>query len=626
MPFFLPASLSRLHTGLILFGLAMLLFSVARGLLYLLYPAEFDSLDGGAVLQAFANGLRFDASIIGRLFAIPLLLLWLPLRLLDRPWWYALWGWLLYLITLALLLLLAGDLIYYEHVQRHLSYELVLLANDLQFLLVFGLQSQLGTLFLFLLFAILLGWVWRRILAIPVRPSRHATLKFMGLFLLLILIGRGGPTGKIIEIIDAYEGGRAAYGNLTLNGAFTTAAFALNLDPVNHNFMPQPEAVALVRNGEPLLDAGYPMLRRLSGESNNLNVVFVLMESWNFDYVDSFAGSSHGVTPYFDALARDGRRFTRFYAAGQRSIDGIQATLTGIPTLKGMPLIDTGIGVSNFSRLGGLVRERGYSTLFVQSSDRDSFKIQGIASAAGFDAFYGREDIPLLLDYPQPDGAIFGWDHETLQFMKQRIDEMPQPFLAYAFTGTTHEPYAHLPARFMQRENEPNGLNGYLNTLGYADWSVGQFMAAAHKMPWFENTIFIFTADHANHYQKGTIYQRFHIPLLLYAPKWIAAGESRVVGSQLDVMPTILDLLGIDSEYAALGVSLLRKDEQGEAFISYGGQNIGLITGDGFLRHDLQQLLEHEGIDAPQLETITRRLLAQDQLVYELLQANRWAK
>jgi arylsulfatase A-like enzyme len=626
MPFSLPASLSRFHTGLLFFALVMVLFSVARGLLYLRYPAEFATLGGGAVLQAFANGLRFDASIIGRLFAIPLLLLWLPHRLFDRPWWRTLWGWLLYLITVVLLLLLAGDLIYYGHVQRHLSYELVLLANDLQFLLAFGLQSQLGTVLLFLLCAVLLGWVWRRILAIPLRASRHAAPKFLGLALLLLLVGRGGPTGKIIEIIDAYEGGDATYGNLTLNGAFTTAAFALNLDPVNHHFMPQPEAVALVRNGEPVLDADYPMLRRISAEPNGRNVVFVLLESWNFDYVDSFAGSSHGVTPHFDALAREGLRFTRFFAAGQRSIDGIQATLTGIPTLKGMPRIDTGIGVSNFSRLGGLVRERGYSTLFVQSSDRDSFKIQGIATAAGFDAFYGREDIPLLLDYPQPDGAIFGWDHETLQFMKQRIDEMPQPFLAYAFTGTTHEPYADLPARFMQRENEPNGVNGYLNTLGYADWSVGQFMAAARQMPWFDNTLFIFTADHANHYQTGALHQRFHTPLLLYAPKWIAAGESRVVGSQLDVMPTILDLLGIDSEYAALGESLLRKGGEGEAFVSYGGQNIGLITDEGFVRHDLQQLLEHQGVEASRLEPLTRRLLAKDQLVYELLQTNRWAR
>jgi phosphoglycerol transferase MdoB-like AlkP superfamily enzyme len=355
-------------------------------------------------------------------------------------------------------------------------------------------------------------------------------------------------------------------------------------------------------------------------------VVFILMESWNFDYVDSFSGGHYGVTPNLDALARDGLRFTRFYAAGQRSIDGIQATLTGIPTLMGMPRIDNGIGVSNFSRLGSLVKERGYSTLFMQTSKRDSFKIQGIATAAGFDDFYGMEDVPLLLDYPDPNGAVFGWDYDTLQFMKGRIDELQKPFLAYFFTGTTHQPYPELPKQFMKLTNEPTGENGYLNTLGYADWSIGQFVQAARQESWFDNTVFIFTADHTNLFQKGVRYQRFHTPMLIYSPRWVKAGESRVIGSQLDLIPTIMDLLGIDSEYAALGESLLHKPGEGEAFVSYGGQNLGLISREGFLRHDLQRIMEAEGIDPQQLPQMEKQLLARDQLVYELLQANRWAR
>lgn len=622
----LPTAMSRLQKGVLFFTLAVLVFSIARVLLYLSYPAAFSSLDSDYTGMAFINGLRFDGSVVARLFLVPLLLLWLPLKWFDGRWWGALWGWLLYLATLLLALLLVGDIIYFEQVQRHLSYELALLGDDWQFLFAFGAKSYPGAIAGFILFALLLGWLWHTIVTLPTRAAKIAPLKYVGLFLLLVIIGRGGPDGKIIEIIDAYGNGNTAYGNLSLNGAFTTTAFALNLENVDHNFMPQSEAVKLVRNDDVPAYANYPMLRRYAATPSGYNLVFVLLESWNFDYVDSFSGNSHGVTPHFDALAKEGLKFTRFYAAGQRSIDGIQATLTGIPTLKGVPRIDTGIGVSNFSRLGTLVKEKGYSTLFVQSSDRDSFKIRGVAAAAGFEDFYGREDIPLLLDYPQPEGAIFGWDHETLQFMKQKIDGMQPPFLVYAFTGTTHKPYPQLPEQFMRRPNEPDGENGYLNTMVYADWSIGQFMEQARKMPWFDNTIFIFTADHVNNFQRGDMVKRFHTPMLIYAPKIIAAGESHVIGSQLDVVPTIMDLLGIDSEFAALGESLLRKGDEGAAFVSFGGQQIGLITKDGFLRHDLERIMDHQGINEAELAQYEGRLLAMDQLSYELLQANRWAK
>lgn len=622
----MPGCLSRFQKGILFLSIAMGLFSLGRLLLWLTYPQQFEALGGGMLLQAFANGLRFDGAVVARVFALPLLLMWLPLRWFDKRIWFDPLAWLLYLATLGLVLLLAGDIIYYEHVQRHVSYELILLKNDLGFLFDFGLKTQLGPVLIFVLFAIGLGWLWSRILQVPLAQSSYRPLKYIGLFFLLAVVGRGGVSGKVIEIIDAYGSGDAPYGNLSLNGAFTTIVFALNMEEVNHHFFPQEEALAIVNGKEGLLDPAYPMLRRYEGEPNGRNVVFVLLESWNFDYVDSFGGKGYGVTPYFDALAANGLRFTRFYAAGQRSIEGIQATLTGIPALKGLPRIDAGIGVSNISRLGSMVKEQGYSTLFIQSSARDSFKISGIAAATGFEDFYGMEDIPLRMEYPDPEAAVFGWDYDTLQLMKDKLDRLRPPFLAYAFTGTTHEPYPELPAQFMVRPHGVDDENGYLNALKYADWSLGQFMAEAHKSPWFDNTIFIFTADHANHFQQGSgLLQRFHTPFLIYAPKFFSGEERTVIGSQLDVLPTILDLLGLDEEFAALGESLMRKDGGAEAFVTMGGQQIGLITDRAYLRHDLVRRIDGHGPEAI-LGGLEQRLLALDQLSYELLQANRWAR
>ncbi len=622
--------MSRITKSLLFLAIVLALFTVSRAILYGLYPDTFGQLSLADTASAFLNGLRFDGSVVARLFLIPLLLMTLPWRRLDSRRWFDPFAWLLYLLTIALFLLLMADVVYFKHVGRHIAYELTMMGGDAGFVWDFIRAGYWVEFLAYLALCAGLAWLWWRILRIPLQAPRWQGARFAVLFLALAVVGRGGVTGKVIEIVDAYSTGDAAYGHLSLNGAFSAMVFALNLEPVKHQFFPAEEAQAIVAELRPPIDADYPLLARYAdNQPSGYNVVVVLLESWNFKHVDSFGGNGYGATPYFDQLAAGGLRYTRFYAAGQRSIDGIQAVLTGIPVLKGLPRIDTGIGVSNFTRLGALAREQGYHTLFVQSSDRDSFKVNGIANAAGFEAFYGREDMPLLLDYADPAASSFGWDHETLQFLKQRLDEVDGPFLAYVYTGTTHEPYAELPEQFHIRPHDPDGEEGFLNTLHYADWSIGQFMAAARQAPWFDNTVFVFTADHANGLQRDTFAETFHIPMLIYAPGIIAPGERAAVTSQLDVMPTVIDLLGLDAEYAALGQSLLRPGS-GQAFTSVGGQGIGLISDEGYVSHNLSRRMAQGGwgkeVGEVLFERLERRLLALDQVVFRLLQDNRWAR
>lgn len=621
---------SRLQKGLLLLLIAVTLFSLVRGGVYLLYPVSFAGLDLSETLLAFANGLRFDGAVIARLFAIPLLLMCLPFRVFDRGGWFKPFAWLLYLVTLGVVLLLVADLLYYDHVQRHLAYELLLLQDDLGFVVDFVRQGEWLPMAALLLFALLLFWGWLRVLAVPTCPGRWPLPKFLLLLLLLVVVGRGGVSGKVIEIVDAYGTGNTAYGNLSLNGAFTTLVFAMNLGEANHHFFPEEKAVEVLARHRQVVDPRYPLAVRLPAKPTGYNVVFVLQESWNFHHVDSFGGNGFGATPHFDALAAAGMRFPRFYAAGQRSIEGIQASLTGIPALKGLPRFDAGIGVSNVTRLGSMARDHGYRTLFVQSSARDSFKVQGIAEALGFDEFYGREDIPLRYDYPDPAAASFGWDYDSLQFLGDKLEGELRPFFAYLFTGTTHRPYALVDKRFELRPHDSGGENGYINTLAYADWSLGEFMARARQQPWFDNTVFVFTADHINHLQPGGVAEQFHIPLLLYGPTLLPAGENRKVGSQLDLMPTLIDLLGFGNEFSALGESLLQAGE-GSAFATQGGSAITLINANAFLKHSLSNRLEsgplgEARVSPAELDAMEAYLLAQDQLSFELLRDNRWAR
>lgn len=620
---------NRLTTTLVLALIALALFTVVRLVIYLSYPEFFSGLDAGDTLLGFLNGIRFDASVVARYLFLPAILMLLPLKFAERRGWFESGAWLMYLLTIGMLLVLAGDAIYFGHVRRHLSYELAAMQNDWQFLLVMA-RSQVAALLAFAATAGLLFVVWRKVVGSERRPLRYRTLTFIGVFFALLIVGRGGPTGKIIEIIDAFGTGTPAYGHLSLNGVFTATAFALNNQEVDHRFHSDDEALATLNRLRAVSDPEYPMTQSYPAEPNGRNLVFVLLESWNFDFVDSFGGRGIGATPNFDALARDGLRFSRFYAAGQRSIEGIQATLTGIPILKGMPRIDTGVGISSFTRIGQVAQGHGYETVFVQSSPRDSFKVEGIAAATGFAEYYGMEDVPLLYDYPDPDATPFGWDYDTLMFLKQRLDRSQGPFLAYLFTGSTHVPFPDLEEFRIREPHGAKNENGYINSLHYADWALGEFMDAARQEPWFDNTIFVFTADHASHFQKGGVDKYFHIPLLIYAPGHIEPGESTVVGSQLDTLPTIFDLLGFEDRFASVGESLFRKQDGGYAFVSQSGQAIGLIDRSGYVLHNLERRLEAQSWPGIQPDTglLQRReseLLALDQLAFQLLRENRWA-
>ena len=624
--------MTRLTKSALLFGLSLLVFGMFRALLLWIYPEQFDGLALHDVALAFMHGVRFDASTIVVVFIVPLLLMNFPLAIAQRAGWFNSFAWLLYALMLVMAGVLVGDLIYFSFVSRHLGNEIMLLGNDGGFVLDMAFGSYKWIVLAFVVGAALLFAVWRAVLTSKITATRFMALKYVVMLLALIVIGRGGITNKPISAIDAFTTGETRFGNLVLNGVFTAAHASNNSKSVNHHFVPLADALRSVQGAAPPADAEFPMLKRYPAHKTNYNIVFVMLESWDPKYIDSFGADHLKLTPNFDALAAQGLKFDNFYAAGQRSIEGAQAALTGLPILTGMPVIGSGLELSNISRLGSIAKSNGYSTLMVQSAQRVSFRMSSIASATGFDQFYGMEDMPLLRDYPDPQGARFGWDYETLMFFKSKLDTLPGPFVSMVFTGTTHIEYARVGPQFELRPHSPTSEDGFLNTLYYADWSLGEFFKAARQSPWFDNTVFIFCADHTwGHYQKvGTFVEKFRIPFLIYAPAMYKPQTLATVGSQLDIMPTVIDILGFDQPFAALGESLFRKRD-GYAFVTEGGDIIGLITPQAYLKHSLKNRLETGALRPPpatpaELDAIERKLLALDQISYELVQSNKWAR
>lgn len=630
--------MSQVKLSLILALLALGIFTLFRGILFFIYFDEFSTLSVFQVLQSFIYGLRFDFALTSVLFIIPILMINMPFKWAENRKWLGFWYWVCLPLVIAICLLLSADIAYYAYVKRHITQELNLILHDSFFILQMGLNSYKLALLSFAVFITALILVWRKMFKLNMHSSESKStakriISFILIFLVLFIGLRGGIQRKNIHVINAFTSGNPTQGNLILNGAYSALRSFDKKPSVSHVFYsPEKLKQQAKKLGLYKQNDNYPFQNKFNHKkTNKLNVVIVLLESWSYKYVDALAGNNFGITPNFDQLVHEGLSFNHFYAAGQRSIEGLQAVLTGVPILIDLPRLGWGLENSKFSRLGSLLQQHNYHTLFVQSSRRTSFHIDSISAAAGFEDYYGMEDMQLKLNYPDPGSFWFGWDHETFNKVQSRLTKVSQPFISFVFTGSTHSPYGTLPEQFHKYPHHTDTEQGFMNTIFYTDWAIGQFMKEARQQSWFDNTVFFFTADHTlGAYQNGTTLDQFHIPFVMYSPKHIKPGFNNTISSHLDIMPTIIDLLKLPDSFSAVGKSLFKKKNNNEAFAYIHAGNItGIISNEGYLRHTLQKVVEaktltHQTLDKKTQDKLEKNLLTIDQMAYKAINSNTW--
>lgn len=619
----------RLRPVLKIYGFVFATLLALRLLLLAAYPQVFASLDNGSIAMALLQGVRFDSLVVTLFFWPVLLALLLPLGLADQQGWRRFWLTAGLLPLWAIIVASAASLAYFGEVNRHIGNELLFILDDWQLLLDVAVSSRLGLTLISGVALVGTSVLWVRWLVMTPMVGNQSRLgRWAALALalpVLVLAGRGWVLeGKPLNIVDAYSSGNTAQANLVLTGAFSAFQSIRNQGSQRAELI---DSELLTADGEVtenpfILQYDHHPLRPR-------NVVFVLLESWSYDYVDSLAANGYGVTPNMDQIVAESLVFDQHYAAAQRSIQGIQAILTGVPVLPGQPRLSEGLELIDMPRIGSLARGEGYQSLMVQSSSRRSFRMDSVAASLGFDRYFGQEDIPLLRSYPQSTPR-FGWDYDTLMFFHAQLNDMAredQPFFGFAFTGTTHEPFADPGSEFHKHPHESSGEPGFLNTLKYSDWALGEFMTAARRSDWYEDTLFVFTADHVLRSEGEDLRKQFHVPLIVYAPGLIAPSRSDKVTSQYDLLPTILDVMGVKQPFAAFGESVFRDERPDEAWVTKGNL-VGLINQDAALLHSLQNVVTKQEFADGGLQDVSameQRVLSITRLAMRYLALNRWS-
>ncbi|HLV18530.1 MAG TPA: LTA synthase family protein [Pseudomonas sp.] len=594
--------LTLLLTPLRVAAFALLIFMLIRSGYYLVYSDYFDRFTLSELARIYLVGSRFDLSI-AMLASLPFVALaLLPFRFRPTRFLARVSLWALFPVLAALFAVNVGDLMYFGEVYRHAGREVLLLGDDypMLFEMAFSvyLPVTLGS------FAALgaLAFAWHRLV---VRPSMSQplnghwagrTLVALLALLLTFLGARGVITGKPLSTIDAFAAGGEKQAALALNGAFavihnTRKARKQEREPLAF-FSDQQLEDNLARLGwheqDPFLANWYQPQE--GGKPRNL--VLILLESWSFPHIDGLSGTHHGATPFIDELLKKSRVWDNFFAAGQRSIEGIQAILTSVPVLPSQPALGWGLEQNRMTRLAQLLSARGYETHMVQTSNRRSFHMDGIAAQLGFGHYSAKEDIPLLRQYPQ-EVPLFGWDYDGLMYTARWIDSRPDrdaPFFAFFFTGTTHHPFPDPGAEFHLRPHEFGTQDAYLNTLRYSDWSIEQFMHHAEQQDWYANTVFVFLADHTIFPDPQDPASRFRVPFFIFTPDGsVAPGRESGYASQYDVLPTLMTLLNIDQPIASFGRSLLARAPEPSGIVAQRGSVVTWLAPEGTLSFSAQQ-------------------------------------
>ena len=499
------------------------------------------------VLNALWFGLQFDAVSIAYLLG----LFFVVLPFIKKGWSKNL-AVAFYILMLGVMNLLnCVDAEFFKFTARRSTddlFEYAFLSDDI-FNIGPNLLSHFWYLLVIFIFIMLVAlWLFMKLFK---TENSNVKLWLKGLALIptalvIVLAARGGLRPIPLTIIDAGMTEAPHLNAVVLSTPFTILKTWGKPELDRYEF-PADETVDL----NPIIK---PDSTEFTGRLKGKNVVLIIMESFETEYIKALNGLDIGYTPFVDSLCSIGLVFEKGYANGHRSIEGIPAVVSSTPTLMYEPYTTSRYAGNNINSLANLLGKKGYYSTFMHAGNKNSMNFESFAGQADYDLFYDRND------YPFPDEHYDGFwgisDHYFLNHCVVKFTEFKKPFFSTIFTLSSHHPYS-LPK---QHQNKyPKGTLPIHESLGYADQALRQFFESASKTEWFKNTLFVITADHTSlseHPQFQTKLGSLRIPIVFYAPSdSTISGRFQQVVQQADIMPTVLDLLGYDQPFFSLGVN-----------------------------------------------------------------------
>ncbi len=566
--------MNNIKKTLQIYLIGILFFTLFRILLFI---SALDMLGENAsfsdILLSFFMGLRFDTVISGYLLILPFVLLTIN-QFFNR--FDKIISSIVFVIVFIgysiSFLVCAADIPYFHQFYSRFTVDAFKWVDTPD--IVFNMIIQEPTYWLysipFVLISVLFYLGLKRILFSKpvVAIKRRYTLEAVAsvVFFLLIILGIRGRTAakSPIRVGTAYFCSNPLLNKLGLNPNFTLIRSYLD-SKIDANtpicLMDNQLAVDNVR--EYLKIGGNDTINVLSrlenqdaiiGKFDKPNIVLVIMESMSAAKMTRH-GSPLEQTPFLDSLSNHGYYFENTYSAGIHTFNGIFSTLFSFPSLYKQHCMKS-IQIPEYNGISYALKKLDYSTIFFTTHDGQFDNVEGFLMANEFDRVVAQSDYPtseIKTALGVPDDYLFRHSIPILNEMS----ESKKPFFAAFMTASDHGPY-YIPDYFKPKNSKIEN-----QIVEYADYSLRKFITLAQKQEWFDNTLFVFIADHGspNDADYDVSLSLNHVPFLFYAPNLIP--ESRVfteMAGQIDVFPSIMGLLGLPFENNTLGINLFEHD------------------------------------------------------------------
>ena len=541
--------------------LVFFFYQIAR-FLFWFFNQELVKVDG--VLEYFKlsyYGTAFDTTAILYVNSVFILLSIIPIVINTKKnyqkflfFWYFITNGITYAFNF-------GDIIYYRFSQARLTSAAFSVAQN---------ESNIGKVFLnavlqnpfviisFILIILLWIFLYKKIKVEEENPKNlikyfTSSVAILCVTALLVVGGIRGDfkhSTRPINLVDANKHvSNPLQGNLVLNSVFS---FFRTIGTNNFKLVHFVDEKFIEKEIKP-----YKLYIRKVEEKPN--VVIFIMESFGKEYSGAFNKNMNikdfvSYTPFLDSLANESLIFTNAYANGRQSIHGMSSVLAGIPSLTDA-FTSSPYSNQKIQSIVSVCNDLGYDTSFYHGAPNGSMGFQGFGNILGFKHYFGKNEYNNDKDF---DGMWAIWDEPFFQYFAKNMGKK-QPFMSTVFSASSHDPFK-VPEKY-QNKFKSGPLQIHI-PIQYTDYALKKFFETASKQSWYQNTIFVITADHTNQihyeeYQKAM--NRFAIPLLFFSPnpKYNLKGVDDRFAQQMDIYPTLADLIGYNKKIRSWGRSLV---------------------------------------------------------------------
>lgn len=531
--------------------------------LFFAFNANIFAVDGFyALLKLCYYGMAFDTTALLYVNSLFIILSILPLKINTQNT-YQKGLTILYFITNLLAYATNFiDIIYYRFSQvRSTKATLDLLADENNKKLLFAHFTWAYWYIIIIYLLCCLCWIWLyyrvKVKPAPVKNVKAYFSYSAILFLIVIALIIGGIRGDFkhstrpINMVDAYKHVTIPnQGDIVLN-----TPFAIFRTLKSNNFKVEHWT------DENYINTNIKPIKQYNGNpAGKPNIVIIICESMAREFWGSMnKGASipkfKSYTPFLDSLSDSSLIFTNAYANGRQSIHAMSSILAGIPSFQ-TAFTSSPYAKQKIQSIVSVCDSLGYETSFFHGAADGSMGFQGFGSILGIKNYYGRTEYNNDGDF---DGIWGIWDEPFFQFMGKTLGAQKQPFMATLFTLSSHDPF-QIPGNYKTRfKGGPLAID---KCVQYSDNALRAFFNYAKKQPWYNNTIFVITADHTNQtyyreYSKDI--NRFAVPILFYSANkaYALKGVRTDMASQMDIYPSLVDLIGYNKPFRSWGRSLI---------------------------------------------------------------------